>query len=140
MAQRDELNQRWKAEQEKARSLEKVNREMRAEKRHILSEYNKHRNRRSDDEEEEEKEDEERAKREKERKALIEEMEDIERRAVWNGQKELFSVSIVHVIITVLLMMAAYTAGTYSGRSQENGDGVAPVDNEEEIEMTKTEI
>merc|ERR1719295_237841 len=39
LAQRDELNQRWKHEQEKARRFEKLNRELKEEKKRILAEY-----------------------------------------------------------------------------------------------------
>merc|ERR1719295_25217 len=49
LAQRDELNQRWKHEQEKARKYESLSREMREEKKKILAQYTQLRNQRDDD-------------------------------------------------------------------------------------------
>merc|ERR1719297_533049 len=44
LAQRDELNVRWKAETEKSRALQKLNQEMIDEKKQILSEFTKRQN------------------------------------------------------------------------------------------------
>merc|ERR1719295_584001 len=49
LAQRDELNQRWKHEQEKSSRFERLNREMREEKKRILAEYTRFRNKVDDE-------------------------------------------------------------------------------------------
>ena len=129
MAQRDELNQRWKHEQEKARKFEKLNREMREEKKRILAEFTKFRNR-VDDEDTSimNAEDEEKRevlgdtlgsclvggnKRQKAKEASIREMEEMDQKAIRNSREGL-NVSIVHILITVLLMMAAYQYGQWN--------------------------
>ena len=132
MAQRDELNSRWKAEQEKTRALQKLNRELKEEKKHILSEYNKYRNTVKDDNDDtinnaededndnynededekreiiEDKQTRERVRMEQEKDKAIAEMDEIDRKAEKNSQSG-YTISIVHIIITILLMYVSFS-------------------------------
>eukprot|EP00486_Rosalina_sp_Unknown_P004761 CAMPEP_0201570030 /NCGR_PEP_ID=MMETSP0190_2-20130828/12084_1 /ASSEMBLY_ACC=CAM_ASM_000263 /TAXON_ID=37353 /ORGANISM="Rosalina sp." /LENGTH=485 /DNA_ID=CAMNT_0047993111 /DNA_START=32 /DNA_END=1489 /DNA_ORIENTATION=- len=136
LAQRDELNGRWKAEQEKTRALQKLNRELKEEKKHILSDYNQYRNTVKDDnddtinnaerndnynEDEEEKREtiedkqtRDRIKREREKEESIREMDEIDRKAEKNSQSG-YTISIVHIIITILLMYVSFSMGKRYG-------------------------
>ena len=149
MAQRDELNQRWKHEQEKARKFEKLNREMKEEKKRILAEYTRFRNRVDDEdatidnaedgsgrgmEDEEKKEmlsdtmETAKSKRQRIKEESLREMEEIDRKAMRNSKAGL-TVSILHILITLLLMIAAYQYGrwTLSGDmdGSDSNDAVA---------------
>merc|ERR1712039_684918 len=57
LVQRDELTARWKAETDKNRALQRLNKQMVEEKKHLLNEYNKQRNEEKDDDEDDEKKD-----------------------------------------------------------------------------------
>ena len=142
MAQRDELNQRWKHEQEKARKYESLSREMREEKKKILAQYTQLRNQRDDEDHTiENAEDDEKKevlsenvtkKRQRAKEESLREMEEMDRKAIRNSKKGLV-VSIVHILITVVLMMAAYQYGKWNVHVDVNGD---PIGDDTETEFT----
>jgi len=127
LAQRDELNQRWKHQQEMARKFEKLNREMREEKKRILAEYTRFRNEvdAEDGAERPQWDDDEKrgqlpsdgdsaesakSKRQRAKKASLREMEEMDEKAIRNSKAGL-TVSIVHIVVTLLLMFGSYRYG-----------------------------
>merc|ERR1712228_233569 len=90
---------------DKTRALQKMNDGMVEEKKRILSEYNKHRN--EDDEKKEEFVDDDNMLR---RQDTIREMEEFEQDAARRSQGG-YTISIIHIIITLLLMYASFQIG-----------------------------
>merc|ERR1712228_1089292 len=117
LAQRDELSARWKAETDKTRALQKMNDGMVEEKKRILSEYNKHRN--EDDEKKEEFDDDNMLRRQD----TIREMEEFEQESAKRSQGG-YTISIIHIIITLLLMYASFQIG----KAYQNIDDLANKD------------
>ena len=127
LAQRDELSARWKAETDKTRALQKLNQEMVEEKKHILSEYNKHRNEKKDDGDEKDEDDERKESIDDnllQRQDTIRELEEFEREAAAKSQGG-YTISVIHIIVTLLLMYASFEIGKmYQGMMQPSEQSV----------------
>eukprot|EP00485_Elphidium_margaritaceum_P018656 CAMPEP_0202727200 /NCGR_PEP_ID=MMETSP1385-20130828/185003_1 /ASSEMBLY_ACC=CAM_ASM_000861 /TAXON_ID=933848 /ORGANISM="Elphidium margaritaceum" /LENGTH=472 /DNA_ID=CAMNT_0049393439 /DNA_START=12 /DNA_END=1430 /DNA_ORIENTATION=- len=142
LAQRDELNTRWKAEREKYRTLQKVNEELTEEKKHLLREYNEFRNdmkrnletqdNDADDDKDNGLEDAAAAASETEEKCdtlpsetrqaradeIMREMQEIDKKAEQNS-KIGFVVSLPHLLILLVLVYIAFQVGAWYGAPTE---------------------
>eukprot|EP01084_Bolivina_argentea_P109822 196217_1 len=145
MTQRDELKVRWKAECEKSRTVQKLNRDMKEEKKRILSEYNKYRNTQNDSPRDEDEEyDDEEEKHEttmdkdwkmtpRQKDAEIKEMHERDQQVIKNSKSKC-AVSVVYIAFTILLMYLAFIAG------RRNTIGITEIQGHVENDAEKHEI
>jgi len=160
LAQRDELSQRWKAEEQRTRAMEKRIHELKAQKREALKEWNSLRNANANTQtqneneqtEEKVKVDEDEEKREvledgddedgvslssvrwmEERRAMMAEMDALEKKTKEGlvDAKDTLQITPVHLLIALLIMIVAYAAGAWNG----SGNCAAEIADNAKIEM-----